>query len=330
MNHRFTPFKWLFMAIMLCIATVSFAQYQMENLNRGIVAVRNGTSNFVSWRWLGTEDDGITFNLYRNGTKVNATPLSVCNYTDAGAAANASYTVKAVVSGVEQTASEAVTPWASLYKTIALKLPAGGTNASGSYTYSPNDCSIGDVDGDGEHEIFVKWDPSNSKDNSQKGYTGNVYIDCYKQNGTFLWRIDLGKNIRAGAHYTQYLVYDFDGDGRAEMACKTADGTKDGKGVIIGSSTASYANSSGYVLSGPEFLTVFNGATGAAMATTNYTPARGTVSSWGDSYGNRVDRFISAVVYLDGKTPSMVFGRGYYTRLVRSAWDWKGGKLTQQ
>jgi hypothetical protein len=289
------------------------AQYQMENLNRGIVAVRNGSSNFVSWRWLGTEADGITFNLYRNNVKVNATPLDVCNYTDAGAAANASYTVKAVISGVEQTASEAVTPWASLYKTLTLKVPAGGTNASGSYTYSPNDCSIGDVDGDGEHEIFVKWDPSNSKDNSLKGYTGNVYIDCYKQNGTFLWRIDLGRNIRAGAHYTQYLVYDFDGDGRAEMACKTADATVDGKGVVIGSSTADYRNSSGYVLSGPEYLTVFNGATGAAMATTNYTPARGTVSSWGDSYGNR-----------------MIFGRGYYTRLVRSAWDWKGGKLTQR
>jgi hypothetical protein len=326
--------KHLYSLLCLALGLGSFspsqAQYQMENLNRGIVAVRNGTSNFVSWRWLGTEADGITFNLYRNGTKVNASPLDVCNYTDAGAAANASYTVKAVISGVEQTASEAVTPWASLYKTLTLKVPAGGTNASGSYTYSPNDCSIGDVDGDGEHEIFVKWDPSNSKDNSLKGYAGNVYIDCYKQSGTFLWRIDLGRNIRAGAHYTQFLVYDFDGDGRAEMACKTADATVDGKGVTIGSSTADYRNSSGYVLSGPEYLTVFNGATGAAMATVNYTPARGTVSSWGDSYGNRVDRFIAAVVYLDGVHPSMVFGRGYYTRLVRSAWDWKGGKLTQR
>ena len=320
----------IFLSTFFLLSTVSYAQYQMENLTRGIVAVRNGTSNFISWRWLGTEPDGITFNLYRNGTKVNSTPLTVCNYTDAGAAANASYTVKAVVSGVEQSASEAVAPWASLYKTLALKVPSGGTNPSGSYTYSPNDCSIGDVDGDGEPEIFVKWDPSNSKDNSLKGYTGNVYIDCYKQSGTFLWRIDLGINIRAGAHYTQFLVYDFDGDGRAEMACKTGDGTKDGKGVVIGSSTADYRNSSGYILSGPEYLTVFNGATGAAMATTNYLPARGTVSSWGDSYGNRVDRFIAAVVYLDGQRPSMVFGRGYYTRLVRVAWDWRNGKLTQR
>jgi len=309
-----------------------YAQYQMEYLNRGVVAVSQGGSKvFVSWRWLGNENEGITFNLYRNGTKVNSTPITVCNYTDNAGSATASYMVKAIIGGVEQAPSEAVTPWDKPYKAIPLNIPPAGKTPKGeSYTYSPNDCSVGDVDGDGVYEIFVKWDPSNSKDNSQKGYTGNVYIDCYKQDGTFLWRIDLGKNIRAGAHYTQFLVYDFDGDGLAEMACKTADGTKDGKGVVIGSSTADYRNSSGYVLSGPEFLTVFNGKTGAAMATANYTPARGSVSGWGDSYGNRVDRFVATVAYLDGKTPSMVFGRGYYTRLVRAAWDWKGGKLTQK
>lgn len=327
-NHLF--FSAILAFLLLGLSFSGTAQYQMENLNRGVVALRNGGNNFVSWRWLGLEDDATTYNLYRDGVKVNSSPLTVCNYTDNGASATATYTVKAVVNGVEQTVSETAKTWASLYKTLPLNVPAGGTNASGSFTYSPNDCSVGDIDGDGEYEIFVKWDPSNSKDNSLKGYTGNVYIDCYKLNGTFLWRIDLGKNIRAGAHYTQFLVYDFDGDGKAEMACKTADGTKDGKGVIIGSSTADYRNSSGYVLSGPEFLTVFNGQTGAAMATVNYTPARGTVSSWGDSYGNRVDRFVATVAYLDGKKPSMVFGRGYYTRLVRAAWDWNGTSLTQR
>jgi rhamnogalacturonan endolyase len=176
----------------------------------------------------------------------------------------------------------------------------------------------------------VKWDPSNSHDNSLSGYSGNVIIDAYKLNGTRLWRIDLGKNIRAGAHYTQFMVYDFDGDGKAEMMCKTADGTKDGTGVIIGSSTADYRSSAGYVLTGPEFLTVFNGQTGKAMATANYTPARGTVGDWGDTYGNRVDRFTACVAYLDGTRPSAVFGRGYYTRLVRAAWDWRNGALTQR
>lgn len=307
------------------------AQYQMEKLDRGIVAVRTGANNFISWRWLGTEDDNITFNLYRGTIKVNATPLAVTNYTDNGAAANSSYSVRAVVGGVEQVASKAVTPWAQQSINLPLKKPAGGTGPDGvAYTYSPSDCSIGDVDGDGTHEIFVKWDPSNSKDNSQAGNTGNVYIDCYTMAGVQLWRIDLGRNIRAGAHYTQYMVYDFDGDGKAEMACKTADATVDGKGVVIGNKDADYRSATGYILTGPEFLTVFNGQTGAAMATANYTPARGTVSSWGDGYGNRVDRFIAVVAYLDGDRPSMVFGRGYYTRLVRSAWDWRGGKLTQK
>ncbi|WP_299252190.1 T9SS type A sorting domain-containing protein [uncultured Cytophaga sp.] len=310
---------------------LAFAQYNMEYLNRGIVAVSTGGSNvFISWRWLGTEDN-ITFNLYRNGTKINASPLAVCNYTDNAGNSSSSYTVRAIVNGVEQGESEAAKPWAQQYLKIPLNIPAGGKTPDGvSYTYNANDCSVGDIDGDGIQEIFLKWDPSNSKDNSQKGYTGNVYIDCYTMKGSFLWRIDLGKNIRAGAHYTQFLVYDFDGDGKVEMACKTGDGTKDGKGVVIGNGSSDHRNSSGYILSGPEYLTIFNGQTGAAMSTVNYTPARGTVSSWGDSYGNRVDRFIAAVVYLDGVHPSMVFGRGYYTRLVRSAWDFKGGKLVQR
>lgn len=323
--------RMMLTCLLIFTITHSWSQYQMEKLDRGVVAMSLGGSNvFVSWRWLGNEDD-ITFNLYRNGTKINASPLTVCNFTDNAGSTNASYTVRAIVNGVEQTASAAATPWAQKYMKIPLSVPPSGTTPKGeAYTYSPNDCSIGDVDGDGQYEIFVKWDPSNSKDNSQSGYTGNVYIDCYTMAGTLLWRIDLGKNIRAGAHYTQFLVYDFDGDGMAEMACKTADGTKDGKGVTIGNASADYRNSSGYILTGPEFLTVFNGKTGAAMATTNYLPARGTVSGWGDSYGNRVDRFIAAVAYVDGQRPSMIFGRGYYTRLVRVAWDWRNGQLTQR
>ncbi|MGM8360494.1 rhamnogalacturonan lyase [Flavobacterium sp. ARAG 55.4] len=215
---------------------------------------------------------------------------------------------------------------------MPMQIPAGGTSPDGrAYTYNVNDCSVGDVDGDGQYEIFVKWDPSNAHDNSHKGYTGNVFIDCYRLDGTLLWRIDLGKNIRAGAHYTQFMVYDLDSDGKAEMACKTADGTIDGTGTIIGSATADYRNENGFILSGPEFLTVFNGLTGKAMATTDYLPARGGNGiGWGDDHGNRVDRFIAAVAYLDGEKPSLVMGRGYYTRLVRVAWDWRDNKLSKR
>ncbi len=238
-----------------------------------------------------------------------------------------------MLNGVEQANSASFTLPANAatqqYLQIPLQIPAGGTTPSGeAYTYTANDLSIGDLDGDGEYEYVLKWDPSNAKDNSQSGYTGNVYLDAYELNGTPLWRIDLGRNIRAGAHYTQFIVYDLDGDGRAEMAVKTADGTRSGTGQVIGSSSADYRNSSGYVLSGPEFLTIFNGQNGAILATTNYVPARGDVGSWGDTYGNRVDRFLAGVAYLDGQRPSLIMSRGYYTRAVIAAWDWRNGALT--
>ncbi|MDE6157874.1 MAG: Por secretion system protein, partial [Muribaculaceae bacterium] len=207
--------------------------------------------------------------------------------------------------------------------------------------YSPNDCSVGDVDGDGRYEIFVKWDPSNSHDNSEGGYTGNVYIDCYTLEGEKLWRIDLGQNIRAGAHYTQFMVYDFDGDGRAEMVCKTAPGTKDGDGkyVIMGNDdpTKSYVSDNsgtrrGQVISGPEYLTIFNGATGAEIHTVAYEPARSvrTSDQWGDAYGGRSERYLACVAYLDGIHPSVVMCRGYYTAAYLCAWDFDGSKLTKR
>ncbi|NQX68662.1 rhamnogalacturonan lyase [Paenibacillus alba] len=304
---------------------------QMEKLDRGLVAVKVTTGVLVSWRLLGTEASSTSFNLYRNGTKLNATPITTStNYQDNSGTTSSSYTVRAVVGGVEQTASAAVTPWANNYLDVPIQKPAGGTTPDNvAYTYNANDASVGDVDGDGQYEIILKWDPSNSKDNSQDGYTGEVFVDAYKLDGTRLWRISMGKNIRAGAHYTQFLVYDLDGDGKAEIVMKTADGTKDGTGVVIGSSTADYRNSVGRVLTGPEFLTIFQGSTGKALATTSYDPPRGTVGDWGDTYGNRVDRFLATVAYLDGEKPSIVMARGYYTRSVLVAYNWRGGTLSK-
>jgi rhamnogalacturonan endolyase len=321
----------LLLLLLLGTTTQIYAQRTVEKLNRGIVAMRlNANQVYVGWRMLGTEPTDVSYNLYCNDVKVVGSPFSTSTNFTHTTTTNGTYYVRAIINGVEEPASENATVWANQYLDIAMQIPPGGTNASGAYTYNVNDCSVGDVDGDGQYEIFVKWDPSNSQDNSLSGYTGNVYIDCYRLDGTRLWRIDLGKNIRAGAHYTQFMVYDFDSDGKAEMACKTADGTIDGTGIVIGSATADYRNTSGYILSGPEFLTMFNGETGKAMATTNYLPARGTVSAWGDSYGNRVDRFIAAVAYLDGSKPSLIMGRGYYTRLVRVAWDWRNNSFSQR
>ncbi|MFC4006883.1 rhamnogalacturonan lyase [Nonomuraea purpurea] len=305
---------------------------QMEDLDRGLISVRSGSGNLLSWRLLGTDPDGVSFNLYRGSTRVASGVTASTNYLDNGAAADASYTVRAVVGGAEQAASPASLRFTGgSYLDVPIQPPSGGTTPDGvAYTYSANDAGVGDMDGDGQYEIVLKWDPSNAKDNSQSGYTGNVFVDAYRLDGTRLWRIDLGRNIRAGAHYTQFQVYDYDGDGRAEVAMKTADGTRDGRGTLIGSSSADYRNSSGYVLSGPEFLTMFNGLTGAAMSTVNYDPPRGTVSSWGDNYGNRVDRFLAGTAYLDGERPSLIMARGYYTRSVIAAWDFRNGTLTKR
>jgi len=301
---------------------------QLEDLNRGLVSVRSGTGNFVSWRLLGTDPASVSFNLYRGTTRVAT--QSHTNFFDSGAPQGAAYTVRAVVGGAEQAASEqALQVGSGGFLDVPLQVPPSGTTPSGeAYTYSANDASVGDLDGDGQYEIVVKWDPSNSKDNSQNGYTGNVFVDAYRLNGTRLWRIDLGRNIRAGAHYTQFQVYDYDGDGRAEVAMKTADATRSGTGQVIGNANADFRNSTGFIISGPEFLTMFDGLTGAIRSTVNYTPPRGNVSSWGDSTGNRVDRFLAATAYLDGQRPSLIMARGYYTRAVIAAWDFRNGTLT--
>jgi rhamnogalacturonan endolyase len=312
---------------------------QMERLSRGLVAVPEGRNRvFVSWRLLGTDPDGVAFNLYRivgnaAPVRVNRTPLTdATSVTDSiYVSAPVAYVVRAIVNGSELAPSERYsvrreTPYLSL----RLRTPEG---------YTPNDGSVGDLDGDGEYELVVHQ-VGRGRDNSQKGVTTNPILEAYRLDGTFLWRIDLGKNIREGAHYTQFIVYDLDGDGRAEVACKTADGTVDGTGKVIGDANADYRNADGYVLAGPEYLTIFDGRTGAALVTTDFIPPRHPATrtpttdqlkeSWGDGYGNRVDRFLAGVAYLDGVHPSLIMTRGYYTRAVLTAWDWRGGKLVRR
>jgi hypothetical protein len=329
--------------------------YRMERLTRGVVAVKVTNGVYVGWRMFGFEYDRdnparIAYAVYRDGTRI-ATVTDSTNYVDASGSASSTYTVRAVLDGAEQADSETASVWQSNYLRIPLEVPPSGTTpgspqcqtANEAYTYSANDGSVGDIDGDGQYEIFLKWDPSNAKDNSQSGCTGNVYLDAYKIDGTRLWRIDLGRNIRAGAHYTQFVVMDFDGDGRAEMAVKTAPGTRDGTGSYLhlgpaendddGADYRSVSNASGrtgYILTGPEYLTVFDGRTGAEMSTVAFDQARGSVGSWGDTYGNRVDRFLAAGAYLDDSgLPSFIMARGYYTRTTLTAWNWREGRLSQ-
>lgn len=296
---------------------------QLEDLDRGLISVRSGNGNLVQWRLLGYEDRSTGFHVYRDGTRITSSPVTgSTNHLDAGASAGARYTVRAVTANGEQAPSATSLDLSRGYLDVPLQRPSSN--------HVINDGSVGDLDGDGDLDVVLKWDPTDAKDNSQSGYTGNVYLDGLRLDGTRLWRIDLGRNIRAGAHYTQFQVYDYDGDGRAEVVVKTADGTRSGTGQVIGNGGADHRNSSGYVLSGPEYLTVFHGDTGAIAATTDYVPPRGTVSAWGDSYGNRVDRFLAGTAYVDGQRPSIIMARGYYTRAVVAAWDYRDGRLTRR
>ncbi|MBR3628965.1 MAG: hypothetical protein IKN55_00625 [Oscillospiraceae bacterium] len=297
----------------------------MEYLDRGIYAVKSGNGMFVSWRWNANDPDDAEFRLYRDDQLIYTSKAgdATC-FQDNGGSAAAAYRVDCLSGGKVLSSETCRHSSGTNYFDIRLNSPGA--------QYSPNDCSVGDVDGDGQYEIFLKWDPSNSKDNSQSGVTDNVFIDCYTLEGKQLWRVDLGKNIRAGQHYTQMCVADFDGDGHAELITKTSDGTKDGKGKVIGDGSKVYRNGSGYILSGPEYLTLFDGRTGAALDTIDFPVPRGTVTkeTWGDNYGNRVDRMNSGIAYLDGVHPTALYGRGYYTRLTVSAVDVKGGKLVKR
>lgn len=306
-----------------------FAKLQSEKIGRGVIAVRQNPSEvFVTWRYLMSDPISTAFNVYRDGRKINESPINDVTFFIDKNDKGGTYSVKSVINGKE--IEDSSSSWTLAenapigYIDIPIDLPAP--------SYSPNDASVGDADGDGEYEIFLKLDPANAQDNAHSGITGNVYLDCYKLDGRRLWRINLGPNIRAGAHYTQFMVYDFDHDGKSEMICKTADGTIDGRGKVIGDATKIYRNPSGYILDGPEFLTIFNGQTGAAMDTIPYNPPRGTTlkQTWGDDYGNRVDRFLAGIGTLDGEHISAIMCRGYYTRTCIAAYDWDGKKLKER
>ena len=340
-------FMLLPVATMTAQPGYNYSKLQREKLNRGVVAIRENPSEvIVSWRYLSSDPIQTGFNVYRDGKKLTDTPITVSTlFRDKNnSQKTAVYEVRPVLKGKEThhiDGTYTLPENAPLgYLEIPLQKPADGVTPAGdTYTYSPNDASIGDVDGDGEYEIILKWDPSNSHDNAHEGYTGEVYIDCYRMNGEQLWRINLGKNIRAGAHYTQFMVYDLDGDGKAEVVMRTADGTVDGKGKVIGNADADYREAGsfdqsrnqmmkqGRILKGKEYLTVFSGDTGEALHTIDYIPARSNVADWGDAKGNRSDRFLACVAYLDGVHPSVVMCRGYYTRTVLAAFDWNGKEL---
>jgi rhamnogalacturonan endolyase len=356
-------------ALAIAILSASCAQaaagpMQVERLDRGAVAVKGAEGVLVSWRALAGDAAGLAFNVYRDGKKLNAKPIAdTTNFIDADAKGVAAYEVREVAGGKEGAAARAL--YMDAYHTLPLQKPAGGTTADGkAYTYTANDASVGDLDGDGQYEIVLKWEPTESKDNCCAGHTGVVLLDAYKLDGTRLWRVNLGPNIRAGAHYTQFQVADYDGDGKAEMIVKTADGSVDGAGKVIGIAAANWvsgdaemevkdrtgsratadgklmANTIGRILKGPEYLSVFDGATGKVVDTIAYPSPRGAdgdnpspdelKARWDDGYGNRSDRYLAGTAWLDGALPSAIFARGYYGRTTVAAVDYRKGKLARR
>lgn len=329
--------------------TAAGAPRQMENLGRGVVAVNEGGGSvFVSWRMLGTDPGDVAFNLYRATggappARLNTRPLTQATcYQDHGAdvAQDNSYFVRPVIDGQEGGVSKpflnevtANAP-ASQYFEVPLQLPP--------VTFA-SDGSVGDLDGDGEYEIVLKG-VQRPRDTASKGLTGNTVLQGYKLDGTLLWTIQMGRNIREGEHDTQFMVYDLDGDGLAEIAVRTADGSVDGAGKVIGDPDADWVDRDrnsrtyGLIMTGPEYFSIFDGRTGAELATVPYIPGREPTGGWGGiggnggmetvTTGNRLNRFLACVAYLDGERPSVVMCRGYYGRTVLAAWDWRDGQLT--
>jgi len=341
---------WIMMNMLLLVGSIfAFSQpYSGEKLSRGLIGIPTEDGMYFSWRMTLEDAAGLQFDLYRSSgggaeVKLNKEPIDrTSDFLDR----TVDYTVDNRWTLKATTGEVAI--WTRLkgeernpYLSVPVCKPEDGEIAGESFTYTANDCSVGDLDGDGEYEIILKWFPSNSKRPPQRGFTGNTYLDAYKMDGTRLWRIDLGPNVRSGAATTNFLVFDFDGDGCAEICCKTGDGTVDGLGHRIGDAQADWRTwdkkspTYGKIVNGPEYLTVFEGRTGKELDSKEYIPTRYPLDGWGgvggncgnDNTGGRSDRFTAGVAFLDGKTPSPVMVRGWYGRTVVAAWTFTNGAL---
>lgn len=338
------------MNMLLLVGSIfAFSQpYSGEKLSRGLIGIPTEDGMYFSWRMTLEDAAGLQFDLYRSSgggaeVKLNKEPIDrTSDFLDR----TVDYTVDNRWTLKATTGEVAI--WTRLkgeernpYLSVPVCKPEDGEIAGESFTYTANDCSVGDLDGDGEYEIILKWFPSNSKRPPQRGFTGNTYLDAYKMDGRRLWRIDLGPNVRSGAATTNFLVFDFDGDGCAEICCKTGDGTVDGLGHRIGDAQADWRTwdkkspTYGKIVNGPEYLTVFEGRTGKELDSKEYIPTRYPLDGWGgvggncgnDNTGGRSDRFTAGVAFLDGKTPSPIMVRGWYGRTVVAAWTFTNGAL---
>lgn len=317
------------------------------HLKRGIMALSlsgagMGSGNLVSWRFRENDDKGTKFKLYRGNATTQTTALNSgryiidkTNFSDAAGTSSSYYKLETYDKYGHLLSTEvSKKTWANQTLTVKTSTPIDLVNGA---TYTPNDASFCDMDGDGEYEIILKWSPSNEKDADRSGTTSNPIIDCYKLDGTRLWRIDLGPNFFTSAHTIQFIAWDLDGDGYGEFMCKTAPGTIDGEGnyVLLGNDDpkANLLSGRGKQDHGSEYITVFDGATGAELSTIPYhTDYNKGLSYWGDSNQNRSERYLAALAYLDGPdaNPSPIFARGYYSGAFVGAYDFDGETLKER
>lgn len=335
-------------ALALLVSMGANAQRFTDKLDRGLVAVKTTKGVYCSWRIQADEYYDVKYNLYRDGTRVNAEPLDVSNFTDASGSESSQYTVKAVLNGVEQQASKAATVFKSNYKEIKIK-----HDASLKATYEPNDACCADVDGDGEVEILMKF---NNKEEGEQLYPKNgptingvatkeySMLACLKQDGTVLWWVNCGPNMGDFQNNEQNIVgYDWDMDGKAEVVMRLEEGSTvhmaDGTTYTIGangkngSSWTNYREpkASGsvewFTHYGKEFLWYCEGATGKPYQCIEFPLKRledgetDLKAAWGDGYGHRSSKYFFGAPYLDGKHPSIFLGRGIYTRHKFIAYD---------
>ena len=327
--------KLLMAALLVLMAHADVAAQRMtDKLDRGLIAIKTEGGIYCSWRVLAEEYYDVAYNIYRDGTKLNAEPLKVSCFTDASGTDGSKYTVSAVVRGKEQAQSKEAAVWAQSYLEIT---PDHGDLTS---TYVPNDACMADVDGDGQLEILMKYDNQSeiSASYPKGGYNGEYSIaEVFKLDGTKLWWLDFGPNMGDFQNNEQNIVaYDWDQDGKAEAIMRAADGTTihaaDGKTYVIGDATKNYRAATGggtnwFMHEGAEYLVYMNGETGVPYQVMDYPLKRledgetDLNTAWGDGYGHRSSKHFFGAPYLDGRKPSIFLARGIYTRHKMIALD---------
>lgn len=335
-------------ALALLVSMGANAQRFTDKLDRGLIAVQTTNGVYCSWRIQADEYYDVKYNLYRNGMKLNSEPLDVSNFTDKSGSSSNTYTVKAVVNGVEQAASKETTVFNTNYKEVKIQYPSALKS-----TYIPNDACCADVDGDGELEILMKF--TNQQEGEQlypkNGPTINgvetkeyTMLACLKQDGKILWWVNCGPNMGDFQNNEQNIVgYDWDMDGKAEVVMRLEEGSTvhmaDGTTYTIGADGKNGTSWKNYrqpkaegsvewfTHYGKEFLWYCEGATGKPYQCIDYPLKRledgetDLKAAWGDGYGHRSSKYFFGAPYLDGKHPSIFLGRGIYTRHKFIAYD---------